>query len=88
MKRIYNDIPLRSVLFTIPGYTHIRIYDFKSSDVRYNDSAVPVWSWEGLVKDSYGLDGLPLRVEVAKVYRIDIEGKEIIFRISTESERN
>lgn len=85
MKRIYNDIPLASILYLIPGYIRITVKDMTYSDLRWNRDAEPVKTWDGMAKDSYNL---PSRFDYAKVYHIETpEENHIVFYISTQSEQ-
>lgn len=85
MKRIYNDIPLASILYVIPGYIRITVHDMKGSDIRYNrEHGTPVNTWDCMAKDSYKI---PTKYERAKVYHIETpEENHIVFYISTQTE--
>lgn len=85
MKRIYNDIPLASVLYVIPGDVRITVHDMTYSDIRWNrESAKPIKTWDTLAKDSYKL---PTKFDRAKVYHIETpEANHIVFYICTQSE--
>lgn len=86
MKRIYNDVPLQSVLSFVPGDTMLCIYDMKGSDIYYNrENGKPVGTWEGLAKD---FTSIPVRYRSAKVYHMEAHFKNhIIFYISTQFEQ-
>ena len=86
MKRIYNDIPLQSVLYFIPGDTILTIYDMKLNDVYYNrENGEHVGTWEGLAKDSVNI---PTRYQYAKVYHMEAHWKNhIVFYVSTQFEQ-
>lgn len=87
MKRIYNDIPLQSVLYFIPGGTLLTVYDMKSSDILYNrENGKPVGTWEGDAKDSVSI---PPRYQYAKVYHMEAHWRDhIVFYISTQLEQH
>ena len=86
MKRIYNDIPLQSILYFIPGDTLLTVYDLKGSDIIYNrEHGESVGTWEGYAKDS---SHLPERYKAAKVYHMAAHWKNhIVFYISTQFEQ-
>ena len=86
MKRIYNDIPLASILYVIPGYIRVTVHDMKGSDIRYNrENATPVNTWDCMAKDSYKM---PSKFDHAKVYHIEApEENHIVFYISTQMEQ-
>lgn len=85
MKRIYNDIPLASILYVIPGYIRITVHDMKGCDIHYNrENAQPVKTWDCMAKDSYKM---PTKFERSKVYHIETpEQNHIVFYISTQME--
>ena len=85
MKRIYNDIPLASILYVIPGYIRVTVHDMHYSDIRLNrENATPVNTWDCMAKDSYKM---PTKFDRAKVYHIETpEENHIVFYIATESE--
>ena len=86
MKRIYNDIPLQSILYVIPGFVELRVEDWEEQKLRWMpEGAQPVKVWEGLAKDSYNM---PTRFQYSKVRHMETTttGK-IVFRISTQFEQ-
>ena len=87
MKRIYNDIPLASILFVIPGYIRVTVHDMTYSDIRWHrEEANPVKTWDHMAKDSYKM---PSVFDHAKVYHIEVpEENHIVFYICTQAEIN
>ena len=87
MKRIYNDVPLQSVLFFVPGDTMLCIYDMKGSDIYFNrENGKPVGTWEGLAKDA---TSIPIRYRNAKVCHMEAHWqKHLVFYISTALEEH
>ena len=85
MKRIYNDIPLASILFVIPGYIKVTVNDMTYADIRWHrETATPVKKWECMAKDSYKM---PDKFDRAEVYHIEVpEENHIVFYISTQAE--
>lgn len=84
MKRIYESIPLRSVLYLIGGLQEIEVRDYESKNA---------WLWrtdnykvvfKGQVKDTHSK--LSDKQDRAKVYGIDIEDGVIRFSICTKYE--
>ena len=86
MKRIYNDIPLASILYVIPGNIRITVQDMKGSDIRYNrENAEPLKTVDCMARDSY--TKMPTKFDYAKVYHIEApEENHLVFYISTEME--
>lgn len=86
MKRIYNDIPLASILYLVPGNIRLTINDMKYSDIRWNrENAEPVNTWDGMAKESYKMSS---RFEYSKVYHIEVpEENHLVFYISTQAEQ-
>ena len=85
MKRIYNDIPLASVMFVIPGYIRITIKDMTWGDLRWNrEDAMPVNTWDCMAKESYKM---PTKFDHAKIRHIEVpEENHIVFYICTDVE--
>jgi len=75
MKRIYNDIPVDSVLFTVPGNTMVTVKDFSYQEYQRHSFTLqqpnPVYIWQGYGKESHRL---PYRYRYAKVYHIEGDG--------------
>ena len=55
MKRIYNDIPLQSILFLVPGTTKIIVEDYTKKDLfsPWEMDYAPVYTWEGKAYDAH-----------------------------------
>ena len=88
MKRLYNNVPLQSVLYTVGGLQKIKIVDIDS--IRWKDYANRVVIYEGLEKDflycnfdAFGLSHY--KVEYASVHGIDVEDEVLVFTICLTS---
>lgn len=80
MKRIYNDIPLQSVLYLVGGLQEIEIRDYKNSyEVMMKGEHKIVYA--GLFRDARL--SMNYKIEHAKVRGIDAVGDKLIFAIST-----
>lgn len=86
MKRIYNKIPLISVLFNVPGNIHIEVLDLKEADLQWNrENATPVGQWSGWAKEDYKM---PTRFQNAALRHVEVPGEnQIRFYISTQFEQ-
>ena len=86
MKRIYNDIPLRSVLYLIGGNQRIKVRNYHTqNDLLWNTDKYTC-EFDGLAKDFYGYRYSV--IEKAKVHRIDVlDDGSILFSISTAFEQ-
>ena len=84
MKRIYENIPLQSILYVVPGNTFITVKDMKASDVHFNRNANPIDTWQGLAKESYFI---PDKYKYSKVYCMETEESRLTFYISTQFEK-
>lgn len=85
MKKLYNKVPLQSVLYFIPGTTRIVIEDYLRASVIW-DNAKPVYTWEGLAANSHNL---PNKYTYAAVCGMEISPENpntLVFRVSTEFE--
>lgn len=74
MKRVYNDIPLQSVLFCVSGNQKIRVLD------GYDDMTECVFN--GLYKDAHSYQYE--RIMRSKLHGMWIDDDVIVFRINTE----
>lgn len=85
MKKLYNKVPLQSVLYFIPGNTRIIIEDYLRVSVIW-DNAKPETTWEGLAANAHNL---PYKYTYAAVWGMKISPENpntLVFRISTEFE--
>lgn len=85
MKRIYEDIPVRSVLYVTSPFQSIHIYDFENEYElsKGTDSDKYKVVYIGAVKDSYSL---PLKIDRAKVRGIDNVGTVMRISICTRKD--
>lgn len=77
MKRIYERIPLRSVLYEVRGDQEVRIID--GGEVIY----------EGLVMDirhAQFRHEVPLRIDYAEVHGVGVDGGVLVFELNTKYE--
>ena len=90
MKRIYNDIPLESILFTVPGNTKVTVKDFSYQEYRRTPFIEgPItnyrYIWQGIGSESHRL---PFRYSNAKVYHTDVnEDGSLEFWTCTDVEK-
>lgn len=77
MKRMYNKIPLGSVLALIGGFQKIRIVNGNE----YNSFV----EFEGRELDKYN-GGLSWRIEMSELHGIDLDGDTLVFRINNKYE--
>lgn len=83
MKRTYNNIPLQSVLYVIPGYVKLIIEDYTEAGLLRTD-LLPVGTWEGLAKDS---NSIPWKYSAARIRDIDpIAESTLRIKVSTQYE--
>lgn len=82
MKRIYESIPVRSVLYVTGGFEFVHIYDFENEYElsKGTDSARYTVVYNGQAKDSYSL---PDKIDRAKVRRVDTVGGVLRISICT-----
>lgn len=83
MKKIYESVPLATVLYLIGGLQNIKIVDYKNSyqAMERGDGKVV---FEGLFKDAPIFSN---RQDHAKVRGIDANGDQIRIAISTEADQ-
>lgn len=76
MKRIYNKIPLGSVLSVISGLQKIRVLngEYDMTECIFN----------GLVKDTHGFEFV--KMEYSELHGIELDGDTIVFRINNKYE--
>ena len=86
MKHIYNDIPLQSILYVIPGFVELQVEDWKEQELFWMpEGAKPVKVWEGLAKDYHNM---PTRFRYSKIRHMETtKTGKVVFRISTQFER-
>jgi len=87
MKKIYNDVPVRSVLFTVGGLQMIEIVDIRT----YAGSGHEMFIYRGLEKDFSIFAELPKgysmnMIDYASVWRIESVGDVLRIEINTPSE--
>ena len=82
MKRIYNDIPLASVLYTVGGLQKLRLIDANNEHEAINDVGETVF--EGDVKDAHKV--LHWKYEYAKVRGIKAVGDVLQITLYTKYE--
>lgn len=86
MKRIYNDIPLQSILFLVPGTTKIIVEDYTKFSPWEMDYA-PVYTWEGKAYDAHKIPDKYLRAKAQGVELSPDDPGTIVFKVSTEFEQ-
>ena len=87
MKRIYNNIPLQSVLYLINGTKNIRIIDRKDRMYEETGKVIYEGSYNNMKKVDFYNQGLTEhKVEYATVHGIEAEGDTLVFIISTRFE--
>ena len=84
MKKIYNKIPLASVLFTLGGFNKIRVVDYTDRSYRQGGDSAKRVVFEGLCKDAYRKLGYIH--ERAELLGMDLIGDTIQFEICTSYE--
>lgn len=85
MKRIYEDIPVRSVLYVTSPFQPLHIYDFENEYElsKGTDSEKYKVVYVGTVGDS---SLLPLKIDRAKIRGIDIVGGVMRISICTRKD--
>ena len=89
MKRIYNDIPLQSILYLVPGTTKIVIEDYTKSALFDPHGGTPVYKWEGKACDAYAKVA-SYKYLYAKAQGVELSPDDpgtIVFKVSTEFEQ-
>ena len=87
MKRIYENIPLQSILYVVPGTAKIVIEDYTRQGILWENSNKPVYTWEGKVCET---TKLPYKYSRAKVYHVSTHPEDpgtLLFKVSTEFEQ-
>lgn len=87
MKRIYNDIPLQSILYIVPGTTKIVIEDYTKSALFDPHGGTPVYKWEGKAYDAHKIPDKYLRAKAQGVELSPDDPGTIVFKVSTEFEQ-
>ncbi len=85
MTRIYENIPVRSLLYVMGGFEFVRILDFENEYElsKGTDSTKYKVLYNGQVKDSHGLSNL---VDYATIHRVDSVGGVTRISICTRYE--
>lgn len=83
MKRIYNDIAVASVLYTIGGLQRVKIIDYPTQYDCFNRQNGTV-VFDGLEKDLYCYQ--MAKYTEAKVYGTRIEDDALVFDVFTRFE--
>jgi hypothetical protein len=79
MKKIYNDIPLRSVLYQVSGLQKIKIMDVTDAGWWENGKNKKCL-YEGLYKD---MPNSYYRAESSKVHGIEVDDNTLVFIVCT-----
>lgn len=89
MKRIYNDIPLQSILYLVHGTTKIIVEDYTRSALfsPWERNIGPVDRWEGKAYDQHKIPYKFLRAKAQGIELSPIDPETIIFKVSTEFEQ-
>lgn len=89
MKRIYNDIPLQSILYLVPGTTKIIVEDYTKKDLfsPWEMNCTPVYTWEGKACDAHKIPDKYLRAKAQGVEICPATLDTLIFKVSTEFEQ-
>ena len=90
MKRIYERIPLRSVLWTLEGNPEIVVRDYETRDDAIRDRP-PVKVWRGKASETASpFNGLSYDENHAPVIGMHVDAftRAIIFKISTKGEQS
>lgn len=77
MKRMYNKIPLGSVLSLIVGFQKIRVINGNE-----HNSFV---EFEGRLMDKYK-DGINWKLEMSELHGIELDGDTLVFRVNNKYE--
>lgn len=89
MKRIYERIPLKSVLYLIPGNSEIVVRDYAThADAEHE--RFPVKTWKGIVADAFSpFGGLSYRETAAELFsmKFDPYRNVYVFSISTATDQ-
>jgi len=82
MKRIYESIPVRSVLYVTGGFEFVQIYDFENEYElsKGKDSTKYTVVFNGWVRNSHSL---PDKIDRAKIRRINTVGGVLRISICT-----
>ena len=92
MKRIYNDIPVRSVLYLFGALQKIKIVDYVFENNYYNrgfrkiNDYKPKVMYEGTVADCNYMVNDIYRIEKSKIYGMDYVDDVIIISICMTSD--
>ena len=89
MKRIYERIPLKSVLYLIPGNPQIVVRDYATKEDAERDR-FPVKTWQGKISESGSpFGGLSYREDAAEIinFKFDPYRNVYVFGISTATDQ-
>lgn len=86
--KLYDKIPVRSVIWTLPGNPNLIVRDYATKSDAKRD-AFPVKTWKGTLNDSSSpFKGLSFDEERSEVidFRFDVNRNAYVFRICTAEE--
>ena len=89
MKRIYERIPLKSVLYLIPGNPEIVVRDYATKEDAERDR-FPVKTWKGKISESGSpFGGLSYQEDAAELIgmKFDPYRNAYVFSISTATDQ-
>lgn len=69
MKRIYENVSVTTVLYTVSGWQEVMIWDY-ANPYGVSNNGQRTLIYDGLVKDWWGLLNRSYKVERAKVHEI------------------
>lgn len=84
MKRIYNEVPLGSLIYNIHMDQEIKIIDYYDST--YPEKNRDIVIYEGKM-GLYRYSGIPHKIEYAAVKSITTEGDMLVFGVCTRKEK-
>ena len=84
MKRIYERIPVQSILYVMDGNQKIKIFEYENEHDLSTDSNGRC-IYNGLVKDTYGVSYA--RTMASQARGISVKDDVIIFKIFTKFEQ-
>ena len=90
MKKIYDKIPLRSVLWTLEGNPEIVVRDYESREDAIRDRP-PVKTWHGKASESASpFGGLSYAQDHAPIISMHVNkySGAFVFKISTKGEQS
>lgn len=90
MKKIYDKIPLRSVLWTLEGNPDIVVRDYETREDAIRDRP-PAKVWHGKASETASpFNGLSYNEDHAPIISMHVDAftRAIIFKISTKGEQS